>query len=118
MLPLKNRLTKRKDFENVIRKGKGRFFENIGLKFLKNGLENTRIGFIIGLKFSKKAVARNEMRRFLRETIKRYIYQIERGYDILILARKKDKERINKEKIKIEIEQLLIIEKLINKRNN
>jgi len=99
MLPFKNRLVKRKDFEKIQRAGQ--FFSqgNIALKFVENGTENSRIGFSVGLKFSKLAVARNQAKRMLREIFRTYLRKIKKGMDIDIMIRKREGEKINSKKI-------------------
>jgi ribonuclease P protein component len=93
MLPYKNRLIKRKDFEIVHRKGIFYSSGNIFLKIRENNIQETRIGVVIGLKFSKKATERNQVKRVLREYFRNRIREIKRGYDIIIMARKDAKER-------------------------
>ncbi|MBI4836859.1 MAG: ribonuclease P protein component [Candidatus Portnoybacteria bacterium] len=87
MLPFKYRLTKKNDFERVFRKG--RRFDNgmFVLTASENGLQYSRFGFAVGLKVSKKATARNKIRRQLQETIRMSIGDIKGGFDIVILAR-------------------------------
>lgn len=87
MLPKQNRLTKNKEFENVFKNG-GTFFTKIlGIKYMENGFGLTRFGIIIGNKISKKAVARNKIKRRIREILRLNFDKIIEGYDIVILAR-------------------------------
>lgn len=86
MLPKKNRLKKRKDFESVFRKGKG-FRENfLFLKKNKNNLNQTRFGFIVGGKVSKKATIRNKVRRRLSSLVQEKLAKIKTGFDIILIA--------------------------------
>ncbi|MDD4607180.1 MAG: ribonuclease P protein component [Patescibacteria group bacterium] len=87
MLAKPFRLTKRKDFENIWQKGKGRLDQFLGIKFLANDLENSRFAFIVSLKISKKAVQRNKVKRQLREIIRLNLDKIKPGYDIIINTR-------------------------------
>lgn len=107
MLPFKNRLTRRKDFEKVQKNG--HFFSEgtIMLKVLENGLGETRIGFIVGLKFSKKASARNQMKRQLRENFQREVGFIKKGLDIVISLRKRENEKIKQDQLNKNIRALL-----------
>lgn len=69
MLPKINRLQKNKDFERIFKKGK--FFKQdfLTLKVFPNNLQNSRFGFIVSSKVSKKAVLRNKIKRWLRVAI-------------------------------------------------
>ncbi len=86
MLPKKHRLVKKKDFEKVWKNGRFFFKEAIGFKVLKNNLNISRFGFVVGTKVSKKAVQRNKVKRQLREIIRSKIELIKLGYDFLIIA--------------------------------
>ena len=55
MLPKKYRLTNKKDFEKVFKIGQGRHAKILGIKFVKNNLENSRFGFIVSKKVFSKA---------------------------------------------------------------
>jgi ribonuclease P protein component len=87
MLPQNNRLQKEKDIERVYKKGKGFKEDFLILKTVKNDLTQSRFGFIVSQKVSKKAAVRNKVKRRLREIIKKYIEVIEPGFDILIITR-------------------------------
>lgn len=86
MLPKKNRLVKKEDYEKVWKYGKSLFEKIVSLRAQKNNLNISRFGFIVGLKVSKKAVKRNRIRRQLQEIIRLKIKTIKPGYDILIVA--------------------------------
>ncbi len=86
MLPKLNRLKKKKDFEKVFKLGKGVKQGFIALKLNRNGLENSRLGFIVSLKVSKKAVVRNKVKRRLREIIRARIKDIKKGFDVVLIA--------------------------------
>ena len=70
MLPKRNRLKKKKDFEKVFKNGKGFREDFLILKIVSNNLKNTRFGFIVSRKVSKKATQRNKIKRRLRELVK------------------------------------------------
>lgn len=100
MLLKKYRLTKKKDFDEVFKKGRSFYNEYLGIKFLKNSLTNPRFGIIINLKVSKLSVERNKIRRRLREIIKKRITEI-KNYDIILLVmpKLKNKKMTEMEKI-------------------
>lgn len=86
MLPQQNRLKNKKDFENVFKKGKGYRTDFLYVKVLKNNLKNSRFGFIVSTKFSKKAVLRNKIKRLLREEIKARLKNSKKGIDAAIIV--------------------------------
>lgn len=89
MLPCQNRLAAQKDFETVHRSGKFFSLGSISLKVGKNNLEKTRIGIAVGLKFSKKAVERNRIKRQIRAIVKSYLpNKMKKGFDVVIMPKK------------------------------
>jgi ribonuclease P protein component len=110
MLPLKNRLKKKKDFKKVFKEGEPFKEDFLFLKRSENNLDKTRLGFIVSLKVSKKAFIRNKVKRRLREAAKNKIETLKNGYDVVIIARGEAKEKEFKE-----IEDCL--EKLFKKSN-
>jgi ribonuclease P protein component len=84
--PSTNRLRKKKDIERVFGGGK-RFKEGLLiLKINKNTLSQTRFGFIVSQKVSKKAVLRNKIKRRLREIVREKGKFFKKGLDILLIA--------------------------------
>ncbi|HRZ94964.1 MAG TPA: ribonuclease P protein component [Candidatus Moranbacteria bacterium] len=107
MLPQKNRLTERKDFEKVYKYGNFFCFENISLKYAKNGLDESRIGFSVGAKYFSKATERNRIKRQLRGFFKDNLKKIKKGMDIVVIV-KKDKNSAEKpEKKREKMEKIL-----------
>lgn len=93
MLPFKNRLTRRKDHEKVQKLGNFISLDNIAIKTLENGLGETRVGIVVGLKYSKKAIERNQTKRVLSELIRTEVKNLKKGLDIVIMARKREEEK-------------------------
>jgi ribonuclease P protein component len=87
MLKPQNRLRKKKDFDNVLKRGKGFYGSRISVKLAKNKLKSSRFAFVVSTKVSKSAVKRNRLRRQLREIIRLRLDQIKPGYDVVIMAR-------------------------------
>ncbi len=110
MLPLKNRLKKKKDFQRVFKEGEPFKEDFLFLKRSENRLNKTRLGFIVSLKVSKKAFIRNKIKRRLREAVKEKIENLKKGYDVVIIVQREAKEKEFKE-----IEGCL--EKLFKKAN-
>ncbi|MCX6764615.1 MAG: ribonuclease P protein component [Candidatus Nealsonbacteria bacterium] len=106
MLPLKNRLKKKKDFDEVFKKGKGIEGFFLFLKIKNNDLKESRFGFIVSQKVSKKAVIRNKTKRRMRAAVTNRKNFIKKGLDIVVMA-KKGAERKNFLEIEEELVNLL-----------
>jgi ribonuclease P protein component len=87
MLAKKYRLTKDKDIQNVLKKGKIFYHPFFNLKILKNNLQNPRFCIVISTKISKKAVVRNKVKRQLRAIIYKNLAKISQNYDLVILTK-------------------------------
>jgi len=86
MLPLKNRLKRKKDFERVFEKGKGFRQDFLFLKIVENNKQNSRFAFSVGQKVSKKAVVRNRIKRILREATKARFPNVKPAIDGVMVA--------------------------------
>ena len=53
---------------------------------MNNGLEQSRFGFVVSLKVSKKAVVRNKIKRRFAEIIKANKEKIRNGVDLVLIA--------------------------------
>ena len=93
MLPKENRLRKKKEFEKVIKEGKGVREGFLVLKYLKNNLNLVRTGFVVSQKISKKAVIRNKVKRRLREIVRRNLEKLKPGYDLIFFTKKGIEEK-------------------------
>jgi ribonuclease P protein component len=80
-----NRISKKKDFDYIFKKGKNISGVLLILKFIKNNLGNNRFAFIINKKVSSKAIVRNKIRRRISETVKIFKNN-ENGLDIVFIA--------------------------------
>jgi len=105
MLIKKNRLKKKRDFENVFKKGKSFKQGFLLLKMINNKSEKIRFGFIISQKVSKKATIRNKLKRQISEIINSQIKKIKKGIDGILVALPGIKER-NFPEIKENIDKL------------
>lgn len=88
MLPRNNRLKKRKDFQKIMKEGKGLREDFLFLKFLRQNLKVVRVGFIVSAKVVKKATQRNEIKRKLREGVRGKLAKLRNGYDLIFIAQK------------------------------
>lgn len=113
MLPLKNRLRKKDDFQKVYQKGSFSAYRDISLKKVSNNLLETRIGFVVEKKFFKKAVERNRIKRILRDFARKNIHKMPAGFDAIIFYKSKDK-KIDSKKITSDLEKLYKKTNLLN----
>lgn len=113
MLPTRNRLTKKEDFQKVIRKGSFFSFEDIALKAAKNSLERTRAGFLVGRKSAKNAAGRNRIKRMLRGAFLLNLSRIKPGLDIVIFCKFCGKENKKFECDDRKIKKLLVKSNLL-----
>lgn len=86
MLPKVNRIKNKKDFETIFKNAKSIKNNLFILKIIKNDLGINRFGFVVSLKVSKKATARNKIRRRLSEIIKINEKKFKPGTDLVIIA--------------------------------
>ena len=86
MLQQKNRIRKKKEIEEIFKKGKGFKQDFLILKTNKNNLDTCRFAFIVSKKISKKAVIRNKIKRRLREAVRLKIKELKPGFDNLFIA--------------------------------
>lgn len=105
MLKRENRITKRKDFEEVKKKGRIYHFPIFGVLVLKTESKTKEFGLVISKKISKKAVERNKVKRLLAEAIRRNLNKINEGYRMVFLVKPtilgKKSEEIEEEIIKL-----------------
>lgn len=93
MLSKKIRLTKKKDLERILRRGKHFAEKFFVLKTIENGLDHSRFGFMVSIKVSKKATVRNKIRRQLQEIVRINFARIKTGLDMIVIARPEIKEK-------------------------
>jgi len=113
MLPKLNRLRKKKEFERVLRKGKGVKEDFLVLKIIKNNLPQTRIGLIVGIKVSNKATLRNKIKRRVKALMAAKLPKIKKGFDIVLITKPGIEERDFWEMAEI-LDKLLKKVKIIN----
>lgn len=86
MLPLKNRLTKKKDFDAVFAGGRGVKDGFLVVKVMANNLPESRFGFIISKKVSNKATARNTIKRRLRALVAELVGGLSKKLDVVFVT--------------------------------
>jgi len=86
-------LTSQSDFEKVFQSGSKVSNKHIVVRYLgRDKSEESRVAFVTGKRIGK-AVIRNRIKRLLRESYRRNINKVARGYDIVIIARSSLKDR-------------------------
>lgn len=88
MLKKINRISQRKDFEEVKSKGEMINSPLFGALCLINETTEVKFGFIISKKISKKAVERNKIKRRMSEILRKKLTVFKPGTKIIFLTKK------------------------------
>ncbi|MDD3711311.1 MAG: ribonuclease P protein component [Patescibacteria group bacterium] len=88
MIKKEQRLRKKKEIENVFKKGKSFYNDLLGIKILKNNLNFNRYCIVISANISKKAVERNKIRRQIKAVLLAEEPFLKKGFDCLIIGKK------------------------------
>lgn len=112
MLPLKNRLKKRKEFETVFQEGKSFFGLFFILKIKKGGSVDSRFAFVYPIKNEKRAYKRNKGKRLFREIMRDCLPYIKERVDGIFIIKKEASNKTYQE-IKGDLENTLKKNKLI-----
>jgi ribonuclease P protein component len=86
-LPRDHRLARASDIRRCLNHGRRRRLEHLDMIWIDNGLGQPRMGLIVP-KFQSSAVARNRLRRRLREIWRREIQPGQPDCDVVIRARR------------------------------
>ena len=78
------RLRRKRDFDRVYAEGEFRRGRLLGVRFVPNGLDYSRLGLALGRGW-RKAVDRNRAKRLVREAFRTNKDRLPRGLDILVL---------------------------------
>jgi ribonuclease P protein component len=112
MLPKENRLKKEKEFEAVFKGGRTIKGKSVFLRYLINGTDKTKVGFVVSKKVSKLAVVRNKAKRRMRDIVRLKKDGLKEGLSIVIISLPSITKLKYKE-IKEDLENLLSKEELI-----
>jgi len=82
-----NRLSRQKDFDAIFSGGATFQDRSMILKLVPSGLTISRFGIVVSKKVSKKAVARNRLRRQLSEIIRYNQKKIKPGFDVILIPK-------------------------------
>lgn len=107
MLSREKRLVKSRDFDRAYQKGKRVSSMSFNVSFAQNRSQITRIGVVVGKKFSKKATERNHAKRIFREVIRAIYDDIHSGMDIVIFVKKTNSHETKLKDIKTEMKKTL-----------
>ncbi len=86
--PKSRRILKRPDFQRIMKTGLLRRGDRLVCYIVEKPGEDTRIGFLVSRKFGN-AVARNRIKRLLREAFRNLKGEIPEGMEIIALPTKK-----------------------------
>jgi len=109
MLPISHRLKGRKVFNDVFRIGKTFSSDVMVMRVISGGKgQPSRFGFAASLKFSKKAVERNRVKRWMRESVQAKLGSVQPEKEVIFLINPKTpKKELNSLLIQKNIEKLL-----------
>ncbi len=82
----RHRLTKDAEFKRVRSEGRSWGHPLLIMYAVPNQLETTRVGFSTSRRIGK-AVARNRVKRLLREAVHLHLHEMKPGWDLLLIAR-------------------------------
>lgn len=83
-IPRRERLRRRRDFAAVSARGQSFGGPLLVLRVRRNGLDHNRYGFVVSKRLGK-AVARNRVKRLLREVVR--LTPTRKGWDLVFIAR-------------------------------
>jgi ribonuclease P protein component len=86
-LPRAHRLVRASDIRRCLTHGRRRRFEHLDMIWMENSTGQPRMGLIVP-KFQSSAVARNRLRRRLREIWRREVQERQPPWDLVIKARR------------------------------
>lgn len=86
MLPIASRLKRRSDFGRVYSKGRSYATDLVVVYILPGRNDVTKIGFSVSKKLGG-SVARNRVKRLLREAARGLLPRVKNGYYVIVIAR-------------------------------
>jgi len=90
-------LSQKKDFERVAKIGQPFFASEFGFKIVKNNMEKNRYGIVVPVAIDKRATARNQIRRRIKEIARLQDKNLKQGFDLMFLVRESVKDLKYKE---------------------
>ena len=86
MLAKTYRLAKRSDFDHLFKCGRKINSSIFTIRYIENGLNNSRFAIVVSNKISKKATERNKIKRRFREVVRIVLPNFRQNYDLLVSA--------------------------------
>ncbi|MBI2642023.1 MAG: ribonuclease P protein component [Candidatus Wildermuthbacteria bacterium] len=86
MIPKAHRLTKEKDFREVLKNRRGFREDGLLLKIKKTAQGAPRFGIVVGKTVEVKATKRNRLRRLLSAALEKRLRSLETGFDAVLIA--------------------------------
>lgn len=114
MLAKKNRLTTKKDFQNVYRNKKTYHTPFFSGKYILNRLAYSRLAVVVAKKNIKQAVARNKIKRRIKAILHKQWPLILKNIDLIIFV-KKDINKLNFTELEKIITNFLTRENIVKK---
>lgn len=111
MLPKVNRLPAAQ-IRPVLRTGKKRSSDKLQIIYRLTGQPVSRFAFVVSTRIDKRAVARNRIKRLLRESVRHLLPQINTGFDVIILV-KAPYPKVTQREMEDSLRQILILAQLI-----
>jgi ribonuclease P protein component len=112
MIPSKNRIKKRKDFEAVFHKGRTFLEHFFILKERENKLKYSRFAIVVPVKIERRAAKRNRTKRVYSDIVRKNIPSFKKELDVIIIIKKEGKGAPYleiKEEIKKVLEKVTLI---------
>ncbi len=94
--PRPNRLTHAADYDRVFKRAKRSGDPFFTVLYCRNNLGYPRLGLAIAKKRVRRAVARNRLKRIIRDSFRRAKSQL-LGVDIVIMARDQTEQAVNRD---------------------
>jgi ribonuclease P protein component len=104
LMQRRSRLTGNKRFSQIHQEGSSSANRLLVIRFLRNGVEHSRFGFVVSKRIGG-AVVRNRVKRRLREAVR--TSRVTAGWDAILIARK-GSEKVNYRTLKLASNNLLV----------
>lgn len=114
--PRCERLRRQRDFERCVRNGRAIKGRLLTLHVYWHGEPMRRVAFSVG-KAVGKAVARNRIKRWLREAYRTRRWALKSGFDLLVVAHQRCSSAVHEE-VDSEFERLILRADLVDERSH
>lgn len=115
MLKNNQKISRKKEFDQIFKNGKSAYDKYFLVKILKNNQGQNRYSIIISTKVSKKAVERNKIKRRIKSIFLKLEKKLELGYDVIVVCKKEILD-IEYKEINNRMEKIFSKLKLLNEK--